>query len=85
MIKLINRVELLNKDENEQYYNILKAQLSTYELVFIYYYNSIIGDSSKIIEQCITEYNLFESLDESILLHNDPIINESKLEKGNNA
>lgn len=84
IIQLINGISHLEKDQKEQYFNILKAQLSTYELVFIYYYNSIIGDKTNILEQCITEYNLFEYLDFGILLHNDPVLNKSKLEVGNN-
>lgn len=84
MIKHISQAEYLKSDQKEQYYSILKAQLSTYELAFIYYYVSLIGDKDNIIGSCIEQYNLLEYLDKSILLHNDLDLNSSRLKEGNN-
>lgn len=64
IVKLVDRNDL----EDKQFYiNIIRAQLSSYELVILFY-NCLSDLGSERFKPLIEEYSLLESLDHSLLL-----------------
>lgn len=69
IVKFIDESEILSFEEKKTYIGVIKAQLSTYELVLLFYNSlSIIG--SKFLP-LIEEYNLLDNLNENLLINKD--------------
>jgi hypothetical protein len=67
IIKLIDlQKNFLNKEERQFYSDILRAQLSSYELVLIFY--NCLSTFGEKLKPYVIEYNLVKHLDESILI-----------------
>lgn len=76
IIKYIDESLFLNNSERERYINFITAQLSTYEYIYLYYYLEIMpANKIEILKDLIEKYNIFNGLENHLLLHNDLEIN----------
>lgn len=65
IIKYVHKSDIVNK---KQYTNFARAQLSSYELVMLYY-NGLSVNGLEKFKPLIEEYSLLKNLPQSILLH----------------
>ncbi|MBT1712437.1 hypothetical protein KK062_29620 [Fulvivirgaceae bacterium PWU5] len=62
----------LQEKQKEEFFEILRAQLSTYELVFVYYFIHLGGEfSGRQLSKLAKSYNLVRDVDEVDLFHGD--------------
>lgn len=71
ILKFIDQTEELSKDEKKNYIGILRAQLSTGELLLIFY--NALSDRGEKFKKLILEYDFFDDL-----LDDDPFYNVLK-------
>ncbi|MBV4435379.1 hypothetical protein GTH52_06905 [Clostridium tyrobutyricum] len=67
IIKFIDRNNIINQNDKEYYASLVRAQLSTYEMLLIFY-NSMNKYSEGKFLLLIRKYDLLQQLDETLLL-----------------
>ncbi|KKI90690.1 hypothetical protein WQ54_19415 [Bacillus sp. SA1-12] len=66
--KFIHENEALSMDQKQNYIGILRAQLSTYELLLIFY-NALSDYGSEKFLPLIKKYNLFDNINNTLLIN----------------
>lgn len=66
MVKFVDENDFLSSQEKKHYVNLIRAQLSSYELVLLFYH--CLSQQGESFKHLVVKYNLFKYVDFNLIL-----------------